>query len=126
MTPTRPSAPREIFGVLWTWVKGQFLIWLIATGLYLIGFAIARTPLWGAVAILCGIASAVPHFGAIFGLLLVLVFSFFGSGGDSTIMLASLAVWVIVQAATGFFVEPRLLGRKLNLNPWIVLLGGIA
>jgi predicted PurR-regulated permease PerM len=125
MSPSRPSAVREILHVLWVWIKGQILLWLTATVLYVIGFAIAQTPLWAALAVLCGIASAVPHFGGIIGLVLVLVFGFVGSSGDAMVLTKALAVWVLVQAIQGFVIEPRLLGRKLGLSSWIVLLGGI-
>jgi predicted PurR-regulated permease PerM len=121
-----PSAFREILHVLAVWVKGQFLIWLSVTGLYLAGFAIARTPLWPVLAIVCGLAGAVPHLGALFALLIVVIFSFFGSDGDTRVMLTALAVWTVVNVLESFVIGPRLLGRKLGLNPWIILLGGIA
>ena len=41
-------------------------------------------------------------------------------------MVAALAVWAIVNVVEGFIISPRVLGRKLGLNPWIVFLGGIA
>ncbi len=126
MQHPRQSAIREILTVLATWVKGQLLLCLIVTGLYLLGFAIARTPLWPVLALLCGFVSVIPHLGAILGLLLVLGFSFLGSGGDTLVMAEALAVWVAVQLAEGFYIGPRLLGRKLGLNPWFVILGGIA
>jgi predicted PurR-regulated permease PerM len=126
MTPAPRSALREIAGVVWTWIKGQILIWLSTTALYLVGFAIARTPLWFLLAILCGLANAIPHFGAVFGLLFVLLFSFFGSNVDTWTMAAALAVWTVVQLAEGFYIGPKLLGRKLGLNPWLVILGSIA
>jgi predicted PurR-regulated permease PerM len=126
LNPEPQSAVREIFGVLWTWIKGQILIWLIDTVLYLVGFAIARAPLWPLLAILCGIGNAIPHFGPILGLLLVALFSFFGSGGDPWKIAAPLAVWVVVQLAEGFYIGPKLLGRKLGLSPWLVIFGGIA
>jgi len=82
----RESATREIFSVLGLWIKGQFVIWLCVTGLYLVGFAIIQAPLWPVLAILCGLASAIPHIGGLLGLLLVLLFSFLGSGADLAAM----------------------------------------
>jgi predicted PurR-regulated permease PerM len=116
---------REILTVLAIWVKGRILIWLSVTGLYLLGFAIARTPLWPLLAVLCGLVEAVPHFGMMVGLVLVLAFSVIGSGGNTSVILAALAVWVLVQVAEIFVIAPRVLGRKLGLSPWLVLLGGI-
>lgn len=116
---------RDVLSVLRLWVKGQLIIWITATGLYLAGFAIARTPLWPVLAILCGLASMIPHLGAIIGLLLVLAFSLFLSG-ETSVILAALGVWVLVQIVEGFVIGPRVLGRKLGLSPWLVLLGGIA
>ena len=117
---------REILTVLGVWIKGQFIIWLGVTGLYLAGFGIARTPLWPLLAVLCGLASIVPHLGALFALLLVLLFSFLGSGGDTWAMVAALGVWALVQIIEGFVISPRVLGRRLGLNYWLVFLGGIA
>jgi predicted PurR-regulated permease PerM len=122
----KPSVIREILSVVAVWIKGQLVIWVSETVMYLAGFAIARTPLWPLLAILCGLASAIPHLGAMFGLLLVLVFSFFGSDGDTWVMVAALAVWAVVQLVAGFVIGPRVLGRKLGLNPWLVFAGGIA
>ena len=116
---------REILTVLGAWIKGQFLISLWVTGLYLVGFAIARTPLWPVLAILCGVASVIPHVGGLLALGLVLLFSFVGSGGETWVMVAALAVWVLVSLIEAFILGPRLMGRKLGLNPWLVLLAGI-
>ena len=120
------SAIREILSVLAVWIKGQFVIWLSVTALYLAGFAVARTPLWPVLAILCGLASVIPHLGGLLSLLLVLIFSLIGSNGETWVMVAALGVWTVVQLAEIFVIGPRLLGRKLGLNPWIVFLGGIA
>jgi predicted PurR-regulated permease PerM len=120
------STLREILRVLALWIKGQFLIWLSVTGMYLAGFAIARTPLWALLAILCGLVNVIPHFGALLSLLLVLLFSFIGSDGETWVIAAALAVWLVVQLIEGFILGPRLLGRTLGLSPWLVLLGGIA
>jgi predicted PurR-regulated permease PerM len=130
----RDSTLREILRVLALWIKGQFLIWLSVTGMYLAGFAIARTPLWALLAVLCGIVNVIPHFGALLSLLLVLFFSFLGSliegnagsDGETWVIAAALGVWLVVQLIEGFILGPRLLGRTLGLNPWLVLLGGIA
>jgi hypothetical protein len=58
------------------------IICLWVTALYLAGFAIARAPLWPILAILCGVASVIPHLGALFSLIFVLLFSFVGSGAQ--------------------------------------------
>lgn len=117
---------REILRVLVAWVKGQFLIWISATALYVTGFALARAPLWLLLALICGFVEPIPHIGAMVGLLCVLVFTFFGSGGDLWVMGASLGVWVIVQLVEGYWIGPKVLGRPLGLSPWAVILGGIA
>src|SRR4051812_47583330 len=98
---------REIVMVLGAWIKGQFLISLWVTGLYLAGFAIARTPLWPVLAILCGLASVIPHVGGLLALGLVLLFSFAGSGGETWVMVAALAVWVLVSLIEAFILGPR-------------------
>ena len=117
---------REILVVLARWIKGQFVLWLSVTGLYLAGFAIARTPLWPLLAILCGFASVVPAVGALFALLLVLLFSYIGSGGETLVLVEALGVWAVVHLAEMFVLGPRLLGRRIGLNPWLLFLGGIA
>ena len=116
---------REIFGVLAIWIKGRIVIWLSTTSLYLVGFGIVRTPLWPVLAILCGLVEAIPHFGMIVGLTLVLAFSVIGGNAETQVVIAALAVWVLVQVMEIFVIAPRVLGRKLGLSPWLVLLGGI-
>src|SRR5436305_825114 len=107
MYPSRPSAVREILHVLWVWIKGQIVLWLVATLFYLVGFAVFQIPLWALLAVLCGVASAIPHFGALIGLLLVLTFGYIFSGGDALVLTKALAVWVLVQAIQSFVIEPR-------------------
>jgi len=122
----RDSAFREILSVVAIWIKGQLLIWLCVTALYLAGFAVVHAPLWPLLAVLCGLANALPHFGGILGFLLVLLFAFLGSGGDTTVLLEALAVWLVVQIVDGFVLGPRIMGRKLGLSAWLVFAGGIA
>ena len=118
------SAIREIGTVLAVWIKGRFVIWLSVTALYLVGFSMVQAPLWPLLAILCGLADAIPHVGSLLALLLVLIFTL-PAFGTWTVG-AALCVWVLVQIVESFVIGPRVLGRKLGLNPWLVLLGGIA
>lgn len=89
--------------------------------LYAIGFAIVRVPFWPIVAFFCGLFYLIPSFGSLIALALAALVAWLG-GGDLWRLGEVTAVWLIVQTLEGFVITPRILGRRLGLNPWLVFL----
>jgi predicted PurR-regulated permease PerM len=123
------SLPREIFEVITGYVKGQLLIWLITTVLYLVGFGAIRAPAWFLIAIVLPLVDWIPHFGPVIGLGFALFVTWVGGGDFNRVLLAG-GVWLIVETVSSYILQPRILGRKLGLSPLTVfavtIVGGFA
>lgn len=120
---------RESGRVLGIYLRGQILIALIVTGLYAVGWDIAKVPWWFAVAIVCGVLHLVPKVGSLIGLALTLWITW-ANDGQSWQLITVFVVWVLVQSIEGFVLTPRILGKPLGLRPfWVfvaVLVGSFA
>ncbi len=120
---------RESGRVLGIYLRGQILIALIVTGLYAVGWDIAKVPWWFAVAIVCGVLHLVPKVGSLIGLALTLWITW-ANDGQSWQLITVFVVWVLVQGIEGFVLTPRILGKPLGLRPfWVfvaVLVGSFA
>lgn len=119
----RPAANpfRESGRVLGIYLRGQILIALIVTGLYAVGWDIAKVPWWFAVAILCGVLNLVPKVGSLIALALTL-WGTWANDGQSWQLITVFAVWVLVQGIEGFVLTPRILGKPLGLRPFWVFI----
>ena len=116
---------RESVYVLGRYVRAQILIAAILTVLYAIAFAIARVPLWWAIALLGGLTSFIPRVGSLFPL----AFAAAAIGWvdwNLTHFLVAFGSWVVIQALEGFFITPRLLSKPLGLRPLPVFVALIA
>ena len=120
---------RESGRVLGIYLRGQILIALIVTGLYAVGWDIAKVPWWFAVAIVCGVLHLVPKVGSLIGLALTLWITW-ANDGQSWQLITVFVIWVLVQGIEGFVLTPRILGKPLGLSPfWVfvaVLVGSFA
>jgi len=112
---------RESVRVLGVYARGQFLIAVIVTGLYAIGWDIAGVPWWFAMALLCGLLNLIPKIGSLIALALTLWLTW-AYDAATWQLIAVLTIWVIVQAVEGFVLTPRILGRPLGLRPLTVFL----
>jgi predicted PurR-regulated permease PerM len=110
---------REIWRTLAAYIAGQLRVSLILSLLYAVGFAIARLPGWPVIALLCGFLNLVPLFGGLIGMMVACGVMWLG-GGSLYQILGVLGVCVVVQGIEGFYVTPRILGRRLRLSPMLV------
>lgn len=119
---------RQVGGALGAWAIGQIVVVTVETALFLVGLGLLRVPLWFVLAPLCGLLSLIPHFGPASGLLLGLTAAVLG-GLDAVGVLGVLGVYVAVFTIEGYWLTPRVMGRKLGLRPlWVflaVLLAGV-
>jgi predicted PurR-regulated permease PerM len=111
----------QIFGSLKRYVWGQFLIALIMTALYAVGFALVGVPLWWLAALLCGPLNVVPFLGAVIAALIPVTFVLIAGGGFWQVIYA-LLVFGVVQLFETVYLTPKILGRELSLHPVIVFL----
>jgi predicted PurR-regulated permease PerM len=116
-----PSLGREVAGTLTGYVSGQIKISVILALLYSIGYAIAGVPLWFLIGVVSGGLNFIPFVGPVIGLLLAELAVFLGSGTLYN-YLGVLIVYVIVQGVEGFYLTPKILGRRVGLSPLMVFL----
>jgi hypothetical protein len=119
------SLPGEIGRTLGGWFAAQVKVVLILTGIYAIGFAISGVPWWFAVAVVCGLSNFIPIVGAVIALLIALPVTWLVSQ-DTMPVLGALITYVVAQALEGFYLTPKIMGRRLGLSPWVVFLAILA
>lgn len=89
---------------------------LVAAAMFL--FNVPFALLWGVLAFLLNF---IPNIGSLVAAVLPVAIALFDSGSvGKTIMVA--AVFVIIQITVGNFLEPKMMGRGLDLSPLVVLL----
>lgn len=111
--------------VLGLYLRAQFLIAVILTVLYAVGFAIADVAWWPAIAVLGGLTSLIPHVGGLVPLALALVADLW-AGRDLTHFAITFGAWLFIEVLEGFVITPRLLSRPLGLRPLFVFVAVIA
>lgn len=123
--PRQASAlVREIGGTLKHYAAAQFRICLILTCIYAAGFALAKVPLWPLMAPLAGFAHIIPTFGAVVAIVVIAAISGIARGIYPA--LGVVLVFAVAQALEGFYLTPRIMGRRLRLSPWVVFFGVLA
>jgi predicted PurR-regulated permease PerM len=125
--PPEGSLVGEVGRTLGGYVAGQAKIAAILACLYSIGYAISGVPFWLGLGILSGMLNVIPVFGSIIGLALT-AYAVLLNDGDIWNYAGVLITFVLVQALEGFWLSPRILGRRVGLSPLYVfaavLIGG--
>jgi len=113
---------RKSVGVSGRYLTGLFSMIVMLWVMYSIGFGIVG--LKGAIffAILCGVLEIVPFFGNFVGNLIA-VFAVLAQGGDGSMVLGILAVYLIVQFLQTYILEPLVVGEQVNINPLFTIMG---
>ncbi len=114
---------REIGRVFAHWLGAQFLICLILSMVYALGFALLHIMWWPLAAVFCGFAHAVPMFGAVAAIVIVAAVTWIGTGIGTA--LGAVAVFTLASALEGFYLSPKIMGRQLHISPWLVFAGGL-
>jgi len=133
MPPNPPPLPqdRSLLGdvghTLGGYVVGQTKVAAVLACLYSIGYAISGVPFWFVLGLLSGALNVIPMVGSLIGLGLT-AFAVLLNDGRLWNYAGVLVTFVIVQGLEGFWLTPRLLGRRVGLSPLYVfvavLIGG--
>ena len=115
------SLPSEVGHTLAAWIVAQVKIVVILTGIYAVGFAVSRVPWWLALATVCGLLNFIPVAGPVIALLIVLPLTWF-IRHDAIPVLGALITYVVAQGLEGFYLTPKIMGRRLGLSPWVIFL----
>jgi len=126
----KPPAERhnivlDVLRSLGHFVLGQLSIAGIMTVLYAVGFFLVGVPLWWLAALLCGPFHLVPFLGAVFAVIVPVVFVLLGPGDLWTVIYVLLVV-AAVQLTETVYLTPKILGKRLSLHPLVVFVAVLA
>lgn len=110
----------EIDKTLSGYIRGQASVCLVLMIFYALGFSIIGLEFGILVGLLAGILSFIPYVGFVIGIILS---SFLGlmQGFEMTQWLSLLALFIIECIFEGYFLTPKLVGKKVGLHPaWII------
>ena len=110
----------RIHKILWGVIKGQLLVALMLTVLYIAGFSVIGLQSGAAIGAIAGICRIVPYLDVVVGGLLSLLV-ILGQGEGWGAVVAVIAVISIVQALDGAFITPRIIGDRAGIHPIIVI-----
>jgi predicted PurR-regulated permease PerM len=127
MPPPQGSLAGEVGRTLSGYVTGQAKIAAILACLYSIGYAISGVPFWLGLGVLSGMLNVIPVVGSLIGVALTAYAVLLNDGGLWNYA-GVLITFVVVQGLEGFWLSPRILGRRVGLSPMYifvaVLVGG--
>jgi len=106
----------EFFLIIVAFFRGQVTIAFIQGVLFGLGFWIVGLPYGLLIGLTLGCFNLVPYLGNIIGLAVTLPMAFFGEGGSGLRLGLVLAVFCVVQVVDGYFITPRIQGKKTGLN----------
>jgi predicted PurR-regulated permease PerM len=106
----------EFFAIIVAFFRGQLIIAFIQGLLFGIGFWLVGLPYGFLIGLTLGCFNLVPYLGNVVGLAVTLPMAFFGEGGSPLRLGLVLAVFCLVQCVDGYFITPRIQGKKTGLN----------
>ncbi|MBI5967327.1 MAG: AI-2E family transporter [Deltaproteobacteria bacterium] len=128
--PVLPSVEKvmqDVNQVLRDFLKGQLLVAMALGMMYTAGLLLVRAPLALVVGPLAGFFSLVPYLGFVFGMGMASILTLL-EYQDFWHPVGVLISFALAQSVDGWFLTPRLLGKRVGLHPvWILvalLLGG--
>ncbi|MBS0000366.1 MAG: AI-2E family transporter [Cyclobacteriaceae bacterium] len=104
---------------------GRFLLIVFLAILYTIGLSIVGIKHALLVSFLAAILSLIPYIGNVFGIVLALFMSLLTDGTFGTII-GVLIVFTIAQFFESYILEPFVVGKQVELNPVVTLIGVVA
>ncbi|SME87773.1 AI-2E family transporter [Pseudobacteriovorax antillogorgiicola] len=116
---------RKMDIILWGVVKGQLLVALILSFLYMFGFSVIGLQSGIAIGAVAGICRIVPYLDVLVGSMLSVVV-IIGQGGSLGMVMAVAVVITLVQLLDGMIVTPRIIGDRAGIHPVVVIASVIA
>ena len=106
----------EFFTIIVAFFRGQVIIAFIQGLLFGLGFWLVGLPYGLLIGLTLGCLNMVPYLGNIIGLAVTLPMAFFGEDGSGLRLGLVFGVFCVVQFADGYFITPRIQGKKTGLN----------
>lgn len=114
------SKVREIDSVLNNFIRGQLAVCLILAVLYSVGLVFIRIDLAIVVGVISGLAFIVPYLGTVIGIVLSSALALL-KFGDFKHLLYVLGWFGLVHLVEGYYITPKLVGKKVGLHPMVVI-----
>lgn len=106
----------EFIAIIVAFFRGQLLVAFIQGLLFGIGFWLVGLPYGFLIGLTLGCFNMVPYLGNIIGLAVALPMAFFGEGGSAVRLGLVFAVFCVVQFVDGYFITPKIQGKKTGLS----------
>ncbi|NIJ43059.1 putative PurR-regulated permease PerM [Parvibaculum indicum] len=119
--PTIRALAREIDTVLEGYVRGQVLVCIILGTYYAIALSAAGLRFGLIVGIISGIISFIPYLGSLTGFVISLILALLQFWPDYTQIILIMAIYQLGQIVEGNFLQPKLVGDRVQLHPvWVM------
>ncbi len=120
--PTISDVVAKIDAALGSFVRGQLLVCFTMSVLYVIGFSLLGVPSSFSLGFLSGFGHLIPYIGTILAGLLTCTLAL--ADDPSWLYLGLvIGVYVVVQSIESFYLTPFVLGERLDLHPFLVIVG---
>ncbi len=103
------------------YLMGKLMLMGILVVVYSIGLGISGVSNFILVSIIAALLTLIPYFGNIIGLLMALTFGYLSSG-ETSVLIGVLLTFSIVQFLESYVLEPYVIGDKVDLHPFFVIL----
>jgi predicted PurR-regulated permease PerM len=115
----------DIDAVLSQFLRGELTVMVVLAGYYTVGLSLAGLEFALPIGVITGLLVFIPYVGFGLGLVLGVIAAFLQfSGWQDT--LPVLAVYGLGQVLEGFFLMPRLVGKRIGLHPLMVIFALLA
>ncbi len=119
----------EVNGIISAFFRGQFLIVLILSVLFSIGFSIVGIPLAIILGVTIGFLNLIPYFGTLVGIVPLVLLTLGKSlqlGEDPLNRLVGAAiVMIVVQVIQDWILTPKIMKNRVGLRPITILMSAV-
>ena len=111
---------KQINTTLSAFIRGQTTVCFILAFYYGIGLSVVGLDLGFSIGFIAGLFSFIPYVGSLTGFALSLLLAFTQTASAGT-CIGILVVFALGQVLEGYFLTPKLIGKKVGLHPaWII------
>ena len=112
----------EFLSILVAFFRGQILIGLIMGLCLAAGFTLVGVQFGFTLGLILGMLNIIPYLGTILGLSTVLPIAYFQADEGGLLRIGlTLLVFICVQVIEGYFLTPRIMGKKTGLHPVTII-----
>ena len=111
----------EIARVAQFYLRGKLILIIILSILYSIGLGVSGVNNFVLIAIIASFLTLIPFIGNIIGMGLALIFGYL-TQGETSILIGVILTFTIVQFIESYVLEPFIVGDKVDIHPFFVIL----